>query len=58
VPAVRFGPVIVWVLGVVVYHTLPKVLPAAGGALPSLAFTLAAGAVLAYRSRRTEALGA
>ncbi|MCM2348045.1 MAG: allantoin permease, partial [Acidovorax soli] len=33
-------PVVLWLLGVAVYHLAPKVLPGLGAALPALVFSL------------------
>lgn len=38
---VHAAPVVIWLLGVAVYHLAPKVLPGAGSALPALAFSFA-----------------
>lgn len=47
--AVDWRAAAVWVLGIAVFHLSPKLLPSLGSALPSLAVTLALGALLRQR---------
>lgn len=49
--AMRWGPALLWIAGIAVFHLGTKFWPAWGSALPSLAFTLLLGTVL----RRREA---
>ena len=44
---VNAAPVAIWLAGIAVYHLAPKVLPDAGSALPTLAFSF----VLAWATR-------
>jgi putative hydroxymethylpyrimidine transporter CytX len=48
---VNAAPVAIWLAGIAFYHLIPQLLPAAGSALPTLAFSL----VLAYVTRPRKA---
>ncbi|MBN2690925.1 MAG: cytosine permease [Burkholderiaceae bacterium] len=50
----RWGPMIVWLLGIAVFQAGTLWWPSWGSALPSLAFTLLAAGVLRWREKRAQ----
>ncbi len=53
--ALRWGPALVWVLGIACFHTGAALWPQWGSALPSLALTLVLGTLLRLNANRSAA---